>query len=203
VDEYLIRNNAGSLRRKTFDRDLGVCGRCDLDTDQMERILYRLRNGVTIHRYANSPSYYAGAPVRPALRTHWRARFDRLKDRLLRPGSGGWDRDHIMGSKSLWEADHIRPVVEGGGGMEGSLDNIRTLCVPCHKAATAELAAKRAERRQRRKERAARADRPQFGLDWKTRCDGCGQMRPAAEMVRLKGSPLLYCAGCDAEEVSA
>ena len=39
--------------------------------------------------------------------------------------------------KSLWDADHIRPVVEGGG--ECDLDNIRTLCLRCHRAATAEL----------------------------------------------------------------
>lgn len=47
----------------------------------------------------------------------------------------------------LWEADHIVPVVEGGG--ECGLDNYRTLCIPCHKKETkalaARLAAKRAE----------------------------------------------------------
>jgi 5-methylcytosine-specific restriction protein A len=39
--------------------------------------------------------------------------------------------------KSLWDADHIVPVVEGGG--ECDLENIRTLCLKCHRAATAEL----------------------------------------------------------------
>lgn len=42
--------------------------------------------------------------------------------------------------KSWWEADHILPVVEGG---DSALDNIRTLCIPCHRAATAELRARR------------------------------------------------------------
>jgi len=37
----------------------------------------------------------------------------------------------------LWQADHIKPVAEGGG--ECGLDNIRTLCTACHKEATAEL----------------------------------------------------------------
>lgn len=37
----------------------------------------------------------------------------------------------------LWEADHIVPVVEGGG--ECGLDGYRTLCIPCHKAATKAL----------------------------------------------------------------
>ncbi len=39
--------------------------------------------------------------------------------------------------KSLWDADHILAVVEGGG--ECDLENIRTLCLKCHRAATAEL----------------------------------------------------------------
>ena len=44
--------------------------------------------------------------------------------------------------KSLWDADHIVPVVEGGG--ECDLENIRTLCLKCHRAATAELRKRRA-----------------------------------------------------------
>ena len=39
--------------------------------------------------------------------------------------------------KSLWDADHILPVTEGGG--ECDLDNIRTLCLRCHRAVTAQL----------------------------------------------------------------
>jgi 5-methylcytosine-specific restriction endonuclease McrA len=58
----------------------------------------------------------------------------RLKASLdwgLRPGS----------RKSLWDADHIVPVVEGGG--ECDLENIRTLCLKCHRAATSELRKRR------------------------------------------------------------
>ena len=39
--------------------------------------------------------------------------------------------------RSLWDADHILPVVEGGG--ECDLDNIRTLCLRCHRLATRAL----------------------------------------------------------------
>jgi len=39
--------------------------------------------------------------------------------------------------KSLWDADHIQAVAEGGG--ECDLENIRTLCLQCHRAATQEL----------------------------------------------------------------
>ncbi len=39
--------------------------------------------------------------------------------------------------KSLWDADHIQPVSEGGG--ECDLANIRTLCLRCHRMATMAL----------------------------------------------------------------
>lgn len=39
--------------------------------------------------------------------------------------------------KSLWDADHIVPVAEGGG--ECALENIRTLCLICHRRHTLEL----------------------------------------------------------------
>jgi len=39
--------------------------------------------------------------------------------------------------RQLWDADHIVPVAEGGG--ECDLSNMRTLCLPCHRAATAAL----------------------------------------------------------------
>lgn len=44
----------------------------------------------------------------------------------IRAHSGDW-----------WDADHIVPVVEGGG--ECGLSNYRTLCIPCHKTETKKL----------------------------------------------------------------
>ena len=43
----------------------------------------------------------------------------------------------ISARRSLWDADHIRPVAEGGGQCD--LDNLRTLCLPCHREATVQL----------------------------------------------------------------
>lgn len=43
--------------------------------------------------------------------------------------------------RSLWDADHIVPVAEGGG--ECDLDNLRTLCLRCHRQATAALRKRR------------------------------------------------------------
>jgi len=39
--------------------------------------------------------------------------------------------------RHLWDADHIVPVAEGGG--ECDLSNMRTLCLNCHRDATAAL----------------------------------------------------------------
>jgi 5-methylcytosine-specific restriction protein A len=39
--------------------------------------------------------------------------------------------------KSLWDADHVLPVAEGGG--ECDVGNLRTLCLACHRRATLEL----------------------------------------------------------------
>lgn len=50
-----------------------------------------------------------------------------------------------------WEADHIVPVVEGGGLC--GLENYRTLCLACHRAETAALAARRALARRAKKEK--------------------------------------------------
>ena len=55
------------------------------------------------------------------------ARRKFLKQWKLREGS----------RKSLWDADHVVPVAEGGGQCD--LSNMRTLCLPCHSEATAAL----------------------------------------------------------------
>lgn len=42
-----------------------------------------------------------------------------------------------------WEADHILEWAEGG---KTELENLQTLCVPCHKRKTAEYAARRSKK---------------------------------------------------------
>lgn len=55
----------------------------------------------------------------------------------------GWPRAACNLRRSWWDADHIVPVVEGGGIC--GLENYRTLCLKCHRQATAELLARRRE----------------------------------------------------------
>jgi 5-methylcytosine-specific restriction endonuclease McrA len=42
-----------------------------------------------------------------------------------------------LARSTLWDADHVVPVAEGGG--ECDLFNMRTLCIRCHRKVTAEL----------------------------------------------------------------
>ncbi|MDQ6676497.1 MAG: HNH endonuclease [Acidobacteriota bacterium] len=64
-----------------------------------------------------------------------RSRGDRRAAALLKWGLTKLNR------RTLWDADHIIPVVEGGG--ECDLSNIRTLCLRCHREATAGLRKRR------------------------------------------------------------
>jgi hypothetical protein len=67
------------------------------------------------------------------------AEVHRLK-RLRGPGRiRGWAAWGLKPNEraSLWDADHILAVAEGGG--ECDLSNIRTLCLRCHREATAAL----------------------------------------------------------------
>ena len=50
-----------------------------------------------------------------------------------------------INTQGRWEADHIVPVVEGGGGC--GLDGYRTLCIPCHRLVTRDLMGRLAARR--------------------------------------------------------
>lgn len=48
-----------------------------------------------------------------------------------------WGLRSVRSRRSLWDADHILPVAEGGGQCD--LHNLRTLCLPCHREVTADL----------------------------------------------------------------
>lgn len=71
----------------------------------------------------------------------------RLK-RLPRPCRWAWQAALNLPAfyiNTLWEVDHIVPVVEGGGSC--GLENLRTLCVFCHRKVTRKLRVRLARRR--------------------------------------------------------
>lgn len=138
IDEYLIRSNPRHARDKVWERDQGVCRRCGLDVDALEEAKRTLVDetsgprrvpGREIFRYEDR------APEQPA----WREALAVMA--LL----GFSQREAWRAGQHLWEMDHIVPVSEGGGGC--GLENLRLLCLPCHRAVTAEWRAQRAAER--------------------------------------------------------
>jgi len=122
VDEYLIQTPAG-LREAVLKRDHGVCAQCGRDCEGLKNRLDAIVWG-----------FYRGVLGEQALRgLLWKRMLDRLG---LRTALGYL--------RSFWEADHIVPLCEGGTNV---LDNLRTLCICCHKSETAALAKRRAARR--------------------------------------------------------
>jgi hypothetical protein len=100
-----------------------VCAICGLDTEQLERIVARLRDR-SERRWLRSGSY-RDPTDRDA------SRWERLRSELAGRGFGYVGRWH---TPALWEADHVVAVSEGGGCC--GLENYRTLCVPCHRRET-------------------------------------------------------------------
>lgn len=118
VDGWTVRNNPSLMRRRVFERDRGVCAICGVDTAILGKALNREWQRVKLARTARQRE------ERAEFRKRYRWFFHRT---------------------SYWDADHIVPVVEGGG--ECTMENMRTLCVPCHQQATKDLARRRASRR--------------------------------------------------------
>lgn len=136
VDAYRVRAEPGYVRTLLHRRDKAVCAACGIDTDEMRRIyreaLAAFKAEHQMHTYEPVPGYAyritRDTPEWTAFQEEW----------------GVWHRTH---PNSFWEADHIVPVVEGGGIC--GLDNYRTLCVQCHRHETKRLAGRRAVKRRR------------------------------------------------------
>jgi 5-methylcytosine-specific restriction protein A len=130
VHEWRIRTDPGYVRQQVERRDRGVCAECGRDSGLLPSILREMK------RESERQETVLGW-------TRWREdgrpRFGhRTIDRFAKE-----HRIPLYGH--TWEADHIVPVVEGGG--ECGLDGYRTLCRRCHSLETARLAKRRADRR--------------------------------------------------------
>jgi 5-methylcytosine-specific restriction enzyme A len=138
-EEWACKTSPSHLRWVILKRDKGICAMCGLDT----LALHQAVEWVCNHLYKSDHSRWGF--------TEWRE-FQKALGILGRyPGD-------------LWDADHIVPVIEGGG--ESGLDNFRTLCIPCHKKATAELAARLAKERRDSRAAARIQDAVARGFKW-------------------------------------
>ena len=128
-----MRAFPSSARHAVERRDRGICAACGFDTEKARRILWTLRERHDSHR-ADAPDIRAAWEL---LRRAWglQTKWERANNYT----PSGWHLPHF------WEADHIVPVVEGGGGC--GLDNYRTLCRTCHNAETKALRGRISRRR--------------------------------------------------------
>lgn len=153
IHEYKIRKQPAYARQAVFERDRGVCSGCGLDAHALERWLVRMKGPARGWK----ATWAARTRFRRVRRDEYRPR-ENPKDwcgRRLRESSVGCCRFHaavrdlrrrgFVAGKAFWEADHVRPVVEGGGSC--GLENLRTLCQVCHLERTRELARRRARGR--------------------------------------------------------
>lgn len=142
VDEYLMRSSSEFIRKKVYERDKGICAKCGCDANaeyrkwqtacqtarRLAERLIRMWENVGQNRHLPHTD-------------EWKYRNEIIR----KYAPGNW----TGGRNNGWDADHIIPVAEGGG--ECDLSNYRTLCHPCHKIVTAELAARLAKKRRSEK----------------------------------------------------
>lgn len=114
VHEHKIRTQPSYMRKCVFKRDRGVCIKCGCDTMKLQKVLAHAKE-----KCKTTPEFAAV--------------LDMVGISLFR----GFKIKLKSRKGYLWDADHIISVIEGGG--ECGLDNIQTLCIPCHKEKTAEL----------------------------------------------------------------
>ncbi len=144
VHQHRIRSDSGYASDLVFERDLGICSLCGIDTVKRQQdARIELRDTPSKARTTESAEEWMH---------HW---DDNRRAVIAAWKATGWPTDTI---RRWWEMDHVVPVVEGGG--ECGLDNLRTVCCPCHKGLTKALAQKRAQERKAKKEKNASPDTP-------------------------------------------
>lgn len=160
VEAYKISAWPSHIRNLVKRRDKGICAICGCDAEkefrawreqanEISRLAYRLisdanKNLVWVPERSRMEfrSQYEGLPH---FSPHGKEGLRFKKYMMEKYNPGRW----TGGRTSGWDADHIIPVVEGGG--ECDLSNYRTLCHPCHKGVTADLAKRTAAKRKQQK----------------------------------------------------
>lgn len=115
VHEWKLRSSGKYLRENVYRRDLGRCNSCKVDT-RLQKIA--LEDSLSACSYDEKHLEYS-ALIASLVLTRSEAK------------------------KSLWQADHVKPVEDGGG--ECGIENMQTLCIACHKKKTGRQASYRGQ----------------------------------------------------------
>jgi hypothetical protein len=156
VGENLSRaTRRARLRPLVFERDRGLCSDCGLDTEALVRWWERAKAEDEANTVAECsrcaepaelgalewPSCLNCGAHRSMVRRTPIAARNSVKVGLLELGFPASLVDNHGATFALWEADHHVPLSENG---TDALENLRTLCKPCHIRHTAALAKRRA-----------------------------------------------------------
>lgn len=107
---------ATRVRAQVFALERGVCQLCGIDANALWLRITALHPAERLNALCNA---------------NWKLpQSSSALERLLQKPKEG----------DFWQADHIQAVAEGGGSC--GLDNLRTLCTPCHKTETDKLRAR-------------------------------------------------------------
>lgn len=150
VEAWKEKNDPAHIRRKVLERDRGICALCGCHADEeynkwkaarkeINHLADKLMHNRRFNVVWNRGRWEFVRDIEPM---DWKACIA-YREHLLKKWAppGQW----TPGRSTGWDADHIIPVVEGGGLC--GLENYRTLCHPCHKQETAALAKRRAQSR--------------------------------------------------------
>lgn len=141
VHEWKVRTSGSYIRSCLLKRDRGVCQQCGRDCRTVQRQLRCIRNDLL-------KAHWGGAAVEA---NRLAAQFWALAATFNYPKPKGNLLLAIVKQRprTLWEAEHIIPVIEGGGCC--GLDNLTTLCRTCHLKSTAALAKRKTEKSKRKR----------------------------------------------------
>lgn len=110
IESFRIQTDTEYARKKVFERDRGVCKLCGLDTE-------------AVMSEKTAAHMACGVGPRDA------------QTRALKEILAVWGYPNLR-RRVLWDMDHIVAVALGGTNV---MDNLRTLCMPCHKMQTKNL----------------------------------------------------------------
>jgi 5-methylcytosine-specific restriction endonuclease McrA len=117
VHEFKIRANPSYAREQVYKRDKGVCQLCGLNCSTFFAGLHKALKGVKgKDRDQAACNYFKAFDVEMV---PWKHR------------------------STFYDIDHIQQVASGGG--ECGMDNLRTLCLPCHRRVTKQFMAEHRE----------------------------------------------------------
>lgn len=142
VAEWRRRMSWGLTRRGVYERARGVCALCGLD-------LTTVTPGHATTQAYLAACYERDRPARPlagmVLDAHGAPYPPATWHERHRAAVAWYAAHRIPLSRDPWDADHILPVSQGGDWF--AWDNLRCLCVPCHRVKTRADAASRAQAR--------------------------------------------------------